>query len=60
MTTSSAEVTEPVDVVSLSAEVTAVSVEVTLSMEVTVEVVITAFDNGSSGASIAEDKGEDI
>ena len=60
MTTSSAEVTEPVDVVSLSAEVTAVSVEVTLSMEVTVEVVITAFDDGSSGASIVEDKGEDI
>ena len=54
------EVTEPVDVVSSSAEVTAVSVEVTLSMEVTVEVVIAAFNDGGSGASIAEDKGEDI
>ena len=58
--TSSAEVTESVDDVSSSAEVTVVSVEVTLFTEVTVEVVIAAFDNGGSGASIAEDKGEDI
>ena len=58
--TSSAKVIEPVDVVSSSAEVMVVSVEVTLSAEVTVEVVIAAFDDGGNGASIAEDKGEDI
>lgn len=56
--TSSTEVVEPVEVVS-SAEVM-VSAEVTIYVEVTVEAVRVASDDDDDGASIAEDKGEDI